>query len=524
MADNRASKRFLRHLLSVVASVGIVAFAVGTAGATTGGSGLTKVTRGGVLTVIGSSLAWPNLDPALDAQDAADSNILNAIYGQLLEAGPNGTYVPDIALGYSFSDHNLQITLPIRKGVEFSDGTPLNAAAVAASITRVLSPAFSCICDANFKDVTSITSTANAVQLHLATPNATILESFIGEGPNWTVPPDALTNETEASFELMPFGAGPFEVQSNITSSKLVLQRNPHYWAKGEPYLDGLTYLSVTGDQSANFALQSGEGQVVTGLSTAALILGDKSQFKVDEIAGAANKAITFNPAIAPFNNPMAREAIYLATNPKELLNAVAPNFGKLSESQSTSSDLFYEAKVPGYPVFNVAKAQKLVQQLGGLSFTLICNGGSTLESQICVALQSQMAAAGITMTPSPVPLASYLVSVHGKTYQALLNDTGDFDPDVGVQGLPSDFQTGGAVSGYTDPTLFGLINKTEAFVGNANRQRVFYQVYKYISDNFYSDELFSSNVAVVTAKNVEGLKVIPGPAVELNYEYVWLK
>jgi len=506
-------------LAAISAGVLLATGTVASAGSTS------QIKRGGTLTVLESGTQWPNLDPALDAQDAADATMLDAIYGQLLEVGPKGTFVPDLATGYYYSNGNLTLNITIRKGVKFSDGTPFSAQAVAASMNRVLSSSFSCICDANFKDVTSIVASGNTVKMNLATPSAIIVESIVGEGPDWTIPPDALSSETEATFEQSPFGAGPFKVVSNIPGNVLTLTRNPNYWAKGEPYLSSLIFQSVAGgDQAANYALQAGSGQVLTGLSTPSIITGDKSQYQVIDLPGSANKAITYNPNSAPFNNVLAREAVEYATNGKVLLNALAPRFGTVGESEATPADLYYEATVPGYPAYNLTKAKSLVQQLGGLSFTLVCNGGSSLESELCVALQSQLANAGITMNPTPVPLATYLSDVAHKTYQAFLNDVGGFDPDVGVQGLPSDFASTGSLSGYTDGSLDGLINKTEAFVSSKNRQKAFDAVYAYIASHADADVMFAVDGAVVADKNVVGLTYFSGPARVLNFETVYVK
>ena len=54
-----------------------------------------------------------------------------AIYGQLFELGTGGQIVPDLATSYSFSPDAKTVTINIRQGVTFTDGTPFNAQAVA---------------------------------------------------------------------------------------------------------------------------------------------------------------------------------------------------------------------------------------------------------------------------------------------------------------------------------------------------------------------------------------------------------
>ena len=64
----------------------------------------------------------------------------SAIYGQLFELGTGGTVVRDLATGYSFSPDAKTVTITIRQGVKFTDGTPFNAQAVCYNWERDLGP------------------------------------------------------------------------------------------------------------------------------------------------------------------------------------------------------------------------------------------------------------------------------------------------------------------------------------------------------------------------------------------------
>ena len=98
---------------------------------------------GGSITVLessGYSGAWSNLDPAQDKEGAALQDFNSAIYGQLFELGPGGAVVPDLATGYAFSPDAKTVTITIRQGVKFTDGTPFNAQAVFYNWERDLGP------------------------------------------------------------------------------------------------------------------------------------------------------------------------------------------------------------------------------------------------------------------------------------------------------------------------------------------------------------------------------------------------
>ena len=83
--------------------------------------------------------AWPTgLDPATDASGSANQSYLDAIYGNLFELGTNGQTIDDLATGYTISPDDKTVTIELRHGVTFSDGTPFNAAAVAFNFKRDL--------------------------------------------------------------------------------------------------------------------------------------------------------------------------------------------------------------------------------------------------------------------------------------------------------------------------------------------------------------------------------------------------
>ena len=128
---------------------------------------------GGSLTVLewtGFSGDWPaGLDPATNINGAADQSQMNAIYGQLFELGPKGKIIPDLATGYKFSNGGKTITITLRQGVKFTDGTPFNADAVVWNLKRDLKS--SCTCKPTWP-VTSVTATGpSTVQINLSAPD-----------------------------------------------------------------------------------------------------------------------------------------------------------------------------------------------------------------------------------------------------------------------------------------------------------------------------------------------------------------
>jgi peptide/nickel transport system substrate-binding protein len=85
---------------------------------------------------------WPaGLDPATDPSSVPNQDMMEAIYGQLFELGANGQAIPDLATGYTFSPDAKDVTITVRQGVTFSDGTLFNAQAVLFNWNRDFGPA-----------------------------------------------------------------------------------------------------------------------------------------------------------------------------------------------------------------------------------------------------------------------------------------------------------------------------------------------------------------------------------------------
>jgi peptide/nickel transport system substrate-binding protein len=489
--------------------VGIVIAAALITGSTAQAAIQPALHHGGSLTEVQVGLTWPGLDPATDNQAAADENIMGSVYGELFEQGPHNSILPDLATGYTFSNHNLTVTITIRHGVKFSDGTSFTAQDVVSNIERVLLPSNACICDADFTAIQSVTASgAYDVVIHLSTADAPIIEAFVESAPNWTVDPTALASMGEAAYAQHPVGAGPFVIASNSPSNVIVLNRNPGYWEKGEPYLNTLTIESVSNDQTAYNGLLSGSVQVAEELSTPSLITQAKSDsnFNVIDLPGANSSGIELNSAAPPFNNILAREAAYYATNPHQILAVVLDGGGNVTESPTGPGGAYYTPSVPGYRTYNLSKAEALVKQLGGLSVTISAPSTTPTTVTELEAIQDQWEAAGMTVKIMPETLGLVLSQYTTGGWEASTAGAGGPDPDIGIQGLAVHLGCHAALSGTCDTTLDGMINRSEQLVSVPSRAKVFSQIFKYVSTNAYEVYLYAARVPVISARSVTGL------------------
>lgn len=442
--------------------------------------------------LLSGSLKWSTgLDPATST--SATGEIGAAIYGQLFSETPTGKIVPSLASGYSESNAGRTWTLKIRDGVKFSDGTPFDAQAVAFNIKRDLEPQNACTCAANFPVAGISTPDGRTVVIQLTEPFAPFIEGFIGASPNAIVSPTALSRLGEQAFRVTPVGAGPFVVVSDAIDSKVVLKRNPSYWQKGKPRLDSLTFSLVGSDASEYDAMTTGEGQVAFGVNTLPLVQQARKQFNVHEVT-TETEILQINTTVPPFNNQLAREALFYATDSKGLMKGFFGTTKYYDESIDGPGGYFYEKQVPGYRSYNLAKAKSIVKQLGGLQFKLTELGYESgfLGAQLATALQAQWARAGIKATIAPVNDLSILVKdFRTNTWQVAPESTGGLDPSL-APGLVWRFASNGPFTGVKDPNVDSLIQKGVSTVNLGARDKIYRDLWAYMARQAYALVLFA--------------------------------
>ena len=225
--------------------------------------------RGGVMTY-GRYADSLFLDPVLNDANV-DIWVLTNIYDTLLMPTDDGQGVqPGLATEWKVADDGMSVTLKLREGIKFSDGSPILPSDVAWSLKRAATPEngiwgflVSAITDITATDDGTITITLNradpSIIPALSVFNTAILPQKLFEAAAGTT--DA---EKAKSFSEKPVGSGPFMLESWERGSVMKLVKNPYYWDKGDdgqplPYLDGVTFEVIPDDATRILRLQSGE-------------------------------------------------------------------------------------------------------------------------------------------------------------------------------------------------------------------------------------------------------------------------
>ncbi len=226
--------------------------------------------RGGTLTF--GAYSFPaSLDPAVtQVSGYTGGTALAALYDTLMryDTGTH-SFKPQLARSLTAGDDGTTWTMTLRDGVTFSDGTPLDAAAVQASIDRYVTHR-----GADAQTWRSLVTGVDVLDphtlaFHLALPWKDFPVLFT-QGLGMVVAP-----ASDAGGQFTPVGAGPFVLQSFAPAEALQLQARADYYG-GAPYLDGLRFVPLDSDQARWDSLRSGQLDMTMVLS-AELISGMRS-------------------------------------------------------------------------------------------------------------------------------------------------------------------------------------------------------------------------------------------------------
>src|ERR1700722_6046582 len=485
---------------------------------------------GGSITVLessGYSGAWTNLDPPNNKEGAATQDFMTAIYGQLFELGTGGAILPDLATGYSFSPDGKTLTITLRQGVNFTDGTPFNAQAVYTNWMRDLGtvgisngftspwPIAELPAPKSAPPGTAAPPAPGVVQvtgpytivLHFTAPDGAAVDQLFDNIETWIASPTALQKEG-TSFGANPVGAGPFQVVSNVPNNELIVKKNASYWQTGHPYLDQITFKTVGSDEAAYEAMLANEGQVYENLSTNQIITEAESHFQVDNNLGTSPYDLQLNTAVAPFNNPKARQAIYAATNFAPILQHLFGGRGQITEGFTGPGGICYEQNVPGYQGYDPTLAKQLIQQTGLDKVTIQLGTISIQTAQDSMqAIATEWESLGLKVKQTSWPLSGLIAAFEangGKSWESMVQTAGAYDPAGGV-GVGFRFTSQSPFSGVHDPKLDTLLNEAQGSTNLSTRCGFYDQAAAYIAKNYYGPFYFTFSPSNISVHSVTG-------------------
>lgn len=420
--------------------------------------------KGGEL-VFGTESDVATLDVGAAAQPA-DKVITLGLYDPLTTY-EEGQVVPYLAESLEPAGEDLATwNMTLRSGVTFHDGTPLNADAVVKHFLRLQDPATACPCLSIVKIIASMDTPDGpeglSVVFHLATPSVAFPDTLAGSSGYIESPAAVAQYGTE--YKNHPVGTGPFTLAEYVPGDRVVLEAYPGYWKKDEngiqlPYLDKLTIKPIPDSGQRVAALEAGDIDIFQTADSGTIAQSEEKGFTAQKISGSSSTIILLNNAKPPFNDVKARQALAYAID-KDAINERVYGGVRTPSYSGFALDSAYYNPDASTPKYDPDKAKALVDELGGLKFSLVCI--PTPEADSILQLIKQMGEqVGMEITLETQEQGAYVNRMFSKAgdYEAGCFRSSHFiEPDAIRPGLTTD--DAGNLVFYSNPEVDKLLDE----------------------------------------------------------------
>ena len=216
--------------------------------------------------------------------------------------------------------------------------------------------------------------------------------------------------------------------------------RNPHYWRKGYPYLNSITYKPIINDDSHTDTLETGEIDMMHSNSPDNLLQfrGDTKWSYYDnsgQIVGQPTvQCIMLNTNAEPFNNHTLRTAMAMCINQAQFTKVIDKGIdAPMNGLFLPGSEYYTKTAYPRYNPTQAAKLVKEVKQQTGKSVSFSLASTSDPETlQAAQFLQQAFQTAGMQVNINIIAQATIINNALAGTYQATLwRQFGAVDPDL---------------------------------------------------------------------------------------------
>jgi peptide/nickel transport system substrate-binding protein len=503
--------------------------------------------RGGTLTFMVPADAPPSFDGHREATYAM-IHVTAPFYSVLLRINPENPssttdFVCDLCTEIPEpTDAGKTYTFKIRDGVKFHDGTILTASDIVASWSRIINPPPGVMSSrqAYYTMVDKVEApdpTTLVFRLKYAT--TTLLPALAD--PFAYIYQKAILDKDQHWYEKNILGSGPFKFVKYETGQSVTGERNPDYYHKGLPYLDGFTAIyaakqatrvdAIRGDRAA----QEFRGMPPAARDQLKKDLGDK--ITVQESDWNCGNLITPNHKKKPFDDVRVRRALALAVDQTK----GAPALSKIAMVRTPGGMVFPASplaatkeeleKIPGHwPDIEKsrAEARRLLKEAGaeGLSFDMLNRDVDQPYKYVGTFVVDEWSKIGLKVAQKVVPTGPWFESMRTGNFDVTMeaNCQSVVNPvlDVGKY-LPQSVYSDN-FGGYDDPKEIEIYNTMLREPDPAKQRALMREFETYVLDTQVHEIPMMFWYRIVPYRSyVKGWKISPSHFLNQDLATVWL-
>ena len=442
--------------------------------------GLAQTPKLGGELVIAFGTDPESLDPN-KITSAPAGMVLTHVAETLLTMDENLEIRPLLAQSWKLAEDGRSLTLYLRKGVKFHDGTPFNAQAVKDNLERFRKATFAFLLFPRVQTIDIVDE--YTVVLKLDMPFAPILSHLTH---NFVALVSAKQIAAVGDKEIMdPVGTGPFKFDKWVRGEYVRIVKNPDYWGD-KPYLDAVKFQVVPSDATRLVLLETGQVHAIMRVPPleAPRLRGVKGA-EVVKLPSVRTIYIAFHYQRAPFTDVRVRQAFNYAVDKEAIVETILGGAGGVSDAPIMPL-IFGYAKQKRYP-YDPEMAKKLLAEAGyakGLKIKFYHpTGRYMMDAAIAQAVQAYLRDVGVEVELITMEWAAYLAflrkPVEESGFDMFMLGWGcvTLDADYGLFPL---FHTsewapkGSNRSFYSHPTVDALLEKARVTVNYEARKALY--------------------------------------------------
>jgi peptide/nickel transport system substrate-binding protein len=450
--------------------------------------------------------------------------------------------VPDLASDWSWDEDKTQLTFRLREGVKWHDGKPFTAKDVQCTWDLLTGRSADKLRinprKVWYKNLEKVTTNGDyEVTFQLKRPQPAFV-ALLASGFSPVYPCHVPPREMRSH----PIGTGPFKFVEFKPNESIKVTRNPDYWKKGQPYLDGIDYTIIKNVSTGVMAFAAGKFDFTSPYFLQVPVLKDVKNQAPEAICellpSNVNRNVMLNREAPPFNNPELLRAAALSVDRKAFVDILTEGKGNIGGAMLPPPEGVWGMPpemlktLPGYDPDvpkNRAEARKIMEKLGygpdkHLAVTVSTRNIPPYRDP-AVILIDQLKEIYIDGQLEPIDTAQWLPRLLRKDYTVALNLTGNGldEPD---QTLYENFTCGaeGNYDGYCNPELDKLVDRQSMEFDQAKRKEMVWAIERKLAEDAARPILYHSRSGTCWHPYVKGYTPMVNSIYNgLRMEDVWL-
>ncbi len=417
--------------------------------------------------------------------------------------------VPDLAKSWSWNEEGTTLTFTLREGVRWHDGKPFTARDVKCTWDLIagksneklrVNPRKSWY--RNLAEV--ITNGDHEVSFRLQRPQPSFI-ALVASG--WS--PVYPCHVSPRDMRSHPIGTGPFKFVEFKPNERIKVTRNPDYWKKDRPYLDGIEWTMMPNPSTAILAFTAGKfdrfSQGILSIPLMKQIKEQEPKAVCVTVPWNIPRQMLVNRDKPPFDNPELRRAMSLSLDRKAFIDILGDGEGTTGGAMMPPPAGAWGVPpevlqtLPGYGTdvaANRAEARKIMEKLGygpdkRLSVAVTTRNAPSYRDT-AVILIDHFKEIYIDGTLNAIDTTQWYPTVMRKDYAVgvTVSENGLDDPD---QQFYENFVCGAErnYTGYCSPEVDKLVDQQSMQTDNNKRKQIVWEIERRLAEDAARPAIF---------------------------------